>query len=93
MDWPLHTAETAGRQAAIRAMDVQFDGHRPGIQFEVLRDARNRSVENLSGLSRNRERHLLAQLHFSDICLWNWHDQAQMTAIDDLHNRHCTRLP
>src|ERR1700730_17674268 len=39
MDRPLHTTETAGRQAAIGAMDVQLDWHRPGIQFHVMRNA------------------------------------------------------
>src|SRR5260370_25686183 len=74
MDRPLHTTETAGRQAAIGAMDIQLYGHRPGIHVHVMRNARNRLIARLTGIGRNSKRHLLAYLHFSHICFWNWHD-------------------
>src|SRR5260370_19350286 len=38
IDRPLHTSETAGGQPAIGAIDIQFDGHRPGIQVHLMRN-------------------------------------------------------
>src|SRR5258705_10963805 len=92
MDRPLHTTETAGRQTTIGAMDVQLNGHRPGIQVHVMRNARNWRMEGLTGIGRNSKRHLLAYLHFPHGCFGDGHDQSQMISIDNLHNGHRSRL-
>jgi len=44
-----------------------------GIQVHVMRNAVMGRVERLTGIGRNSKRHLLAYLHFSHICFWNWH--------------------
>src|SRR5882757_10993741 len=36
MDRPLHRTETARRQAAILAPNIQLNGHRPGIRVHVM---------------------------------------------------------
>src|SRR5450759_93662 len=91
MDRPVHTTEAARRQAAIGAMDIQLDGHGPGIRVHVMRNARNRCMERLSRISRNSKLHLLACLHFSHICFWNWDNQPQVTAIHNLHKGQGSR--
>src|SRR5260370_30544502 len=86
IDRPLHTTKTPRRQTAIGAMDVQLDGHRPGIQVHVVRNARNGGMEGLAWIGGNRERHLLAYLHFSHICFGNRHPHPQTRDIFHFHN-------
>jgi hypothetical protein len=62
MDRPLHRTETARRQAPILALNVQLNGHRPGIRVHVMRNPRNGCVERLSGISRNAKHYLLTRL-------------------------------
>ena len=69
-------------------MDVQFDRHCPTTQFHVVRDARNGGMEGFPGTGGDRERDLLAGLHFSHVSFGHGNDESQMIGIHNLHNGH-----
>ena len=64
---------------------IEFDGHRPGIGSTSCEMRAMGAWNVCPGFARTVKATCLARLHFSQVGLWNWDNQTQMTAIDNLH--------